>query len=35
MMMQMPKMASKQQSPQLTCDAQGAITLSQSFQAII
>jgi hypothetical protein len=34
-MMQMPEMASRQQSPQLTCDAQGAITLNQSFQPTI
>jgi hypothetical protein len=35
MMMQMPKMASRQQSPQLACDAQGVVTLSQSLQPTI
>ncbi len=34
-MMQMPKIASRQQSPQLACDAQGAVTLNQSFQPTI
>lgn len=35
MMIQMPEMTSRKQSLQLACDAQGVVTLNQSFQPTI